>query len=299
MKPSKEPPKPKTRTETKLNAFKGGDGLNVEVREDSVFISGYVNAVERLSKPIRETLHGKIRTFVERIKAGVFRTALKRNDNVLVLLNHDQTRVLATTKDGSANLEEDNIGLKAEITITDKEVVTKAREGRLSGWSFGFIATDDEETTEGNNPLPIRTVKGLELLEVSILDDSKSPAYYGTSIEAREGGAKVMEIRAEAFTDGAPQTEAPNDGAPTEGTQTISIDALADLVASKVIEALKAESKAEEKPTEEAPTEGAPTEDTQTEDKPTEDKPTDEKTEEENRSIDYSAYEARLAKIKK
>ena len=269
--------------------------MNVEVREDSVYICGYVNAVERLSKPIRETLHGKIRTFLERIKAGVFRTALKRNDNVLVLLNHDQTRVLATTKDGSANLEEDNIGLKAEITITDKEVVTKAREGRLSGWSFGFIANDEEETTEGNNPLPIRTVKDLELLEVSILDDSKSPAYYGTSIEAREGGAKVMEIRAEAFTEGAPQTEAPQ----TEGTQTISIDALADLVASKVIEALKAESKAEEKPTEdtqteEAPTDGAPTEETQTEDKPTEDK-----TEEENRSIDYSAYEARLAKIKK
>ena len=62
--------------------------MKVEVRNDSVFISGYVNAVERLSKPIRETLHGKIRSFVERIKAGVFRKALKRNDNVLVLLNH-------------------------------------------------------------------------------------------------------------------------------------------------------------------------------------------------------------------
>ena len=41
--------------------------MRVEVRNDSVFIHGYVNAVERLSKPIRETLHGRIRTFLQRI----------------------------------------------------------------------------------------------------------------------------------------------------------------------------------------------------------------------------------------
>ena len=146
--------------------------MQVEIRNDSVFISGYVNAVERLSKPIKETLHGKVRTFLERIKAGVFRTALKRNANVLVLLNHDNNRVLASTEDGNAILEEDNIGLRAEITITDKEVVQKAREGKLSGWSFGFIANDDEITTEGNDE--IRTVTDMELLEVSILDDTKA-----------------------------------------------------------------------------------------------------------------------------
>ena len=84
--------------------------MKVDVREDSVLITGYVNAIERYSKPIRESLHGKIRTFIERIKAGVFKTALKRNDDVKVLLNHDKSRELATTKDGTAKLEEDNIG---------------------------------------------------------------------------------------------------------------------------------------------------------------------------------------------
>ena len=205
--------------------------MQLEIRNDSVFIHGYVNAVERLSKPIRETLHGRVRTFLERIKAGVFRNALKKNDNVLVLLNHDETRVLASTKDGNATLTEDNIGLRAEITITDKEVVQKAREGKLSGWSFGFIANDDEITSEGNEE--IRTVTDMELLEVSILDDTKAPAYYGTSIETREGGARMKEIRADAFEQTEEQT--------TEQTeqQTISIEELADLVAAKVIEALK------------------------------------------------------------
>ena len=268
--------------------------MKLEIREDSVFISGYVNAVERLSKPIRETLHGKIRTFLERIKSGVFRTALKRNDNVLVLLNHDNNRVLASTKDGNAILDEDNIGLRAEITITDKEVVQKAREGKLSGWSFGFIANNDELSTEGNDE--IRTVTDMDLLEVSILDDTKSPAYYGTSIEAREGGAKVVEIRAEAFNE--EQTE--------EG-KTISIDELANLVAAKVIEALKTEEKADEETTEET-TEGEPeaeeqteetAEETETEEQADNEPETEETPEEENRSVDYSAFEERLAKVMK
>lgn len=272
--------------------------MNIEIREDSVFISGYVNAVERLSRPIRETLHGKIRTFLERIKSGVFRTALKRNDNVLVLLNHDNNRVLASTKEGNAILDEDNIGLRAEITITDAEVVQKAREGRLSGWSFGFIANNDELSTEGNDE--IRTVTDMDLIEVSILDDTKTPAYYGTSIEAREGGAKVIEIRADAFSN--EQTEEQ-----TEGNNTISIDELANLVAAKVIEALKTEEKAEEETTEEQ-TEGEPEAEEQTEETAEEEaeeqteeaeEPTEETTEEENRSIDYSAFEDRLAKVMK
>ena len=281
--------------------------MQVEVRNDSVFISGYVNAVERLSKPIRETLHGKIRTFLERIKAGVFRTALKRNKNVLVLLNHDNNRVLASTEDGNAILEEDNIGLRAEITITDKEVVSKAREGKLSGWSFGFIANDDEITTEGNDE--IRTVTDMELLEVSILDDTKSPAYYGTSIESREGGAKMVEIRADAFAE-------EQETAPAEQEPKISVDELATLVANKVIEALKTEEKAdEEEPDaqaegeaeeqaepEEVVEEKADEEETDIQEEPVEEEPVEEEPAEEdkeNRSIDYSSFEQRLAKLKK
>ena len=236
-----------------------------------------------MSKPIRETLHGRIRTFLERIKAGVFRNALKKNDDVLVLLNHDSNRVLATTKDGSAVLTEDNIGLRAEITITDKEVVQKARDGKLVGWSFGFIANDDEITTEGKDE--IRTVTDLELLEVSILDDTKAPAYYGTSIEAREGGARMKEIRADAFEQ--EQTEQP----------TISIEELAELVAAKVIEALKTEEKAEETEETEVETEEETEETEVTEE--TEDKTEKEDEEQENRSIDYSSFEERLGKLKK
>ena len=268
--------------------------MQVEVRNDSVVITGYVNAVERLSKPIRETLHGKVRTFLERIRAGVFRDALKRNDEVLVLLNHDNNRVLASTKEGTAVLEEDNIGLRAEITITDSYVVQKAREGKLTGWSFGFIANDDELSAEGKDE--IRTVTSMELREVSILDDTKAPAYYGTLIETREGGAEVMHIRVEAINEPEAQEE----------SQAISLEELAALVAAKVIEALKAEEKAETEETEEqteeeteAATEEETEEKAEEETEETEEETEEEsveETEEENRAV--SDFKARLAKLK-
>lgn len=202
--------------------------MKIEVRENTVVISGYVNAVERWSKPIRSNLRGKMQSFVEKIKAGVFGTALKRNNKVEVRLNHDANRVLANTADGTAILEEDNIGLRAEVTITDAEVIEKAKNNKLVGWSFGFYANSDEVDESGE--MATRSISDMDLVEVSILDDTKSPAYYGTSIETRNEGGAVMEIR-ENIAD-----------------EPLNIDKLADLVVEKVLEKLKTteENRAEE-----------------------------------------------------
>lgn len=266
--------------------------MNVEVRGETVVITGYVNAVERYSKPITDTLRNKVQTFIERIKAGVFKTALKRNNDVKVLLNHDHNRELATTKDNSAKLEEDNIGLRAEVIITDKEVVEKARNNKLVGWSFGFYPNADDVGEEGGNTT--RTITDLDLVEVSILDDTKSPAYYGTSIEARSEGGRRMAIR--------------EDSVNTEQTAPIDIEQLAEIIANKVVEMIKAEEKAEE-PTDEEPTEQTEeteavteetesvTEETETEEQ-TEVGSAEEEEETEERSIDYSAFEKRLADLK-
>lgn len=277
--------------------------MNIEVRGETVVITGYVNAIERYSKPITDTLRGKVQTFIERIKAGVFKTALKRNDDVKVLLNHDMNRELANTKDGSAKLEEDNIGLRAEVIITDKEVVEKARQNKLVGWSFGFYPNADEVGAEGNNTT--RTLTDLDLVEVSILDDTKSPAYYGTSIEARCEGGKKMAIREEVLNEEEVQEQEVQEEVKEE-TQGIDIEALADIVANKVV-AMLTEQKAEEteeevqEETEEETTEEETAEETnveeetETEEVPTEE--TEEEAETENRSIDYSAFESRLANL--
>ena len=204
--------------------------------------------------------------FIEKIKAGAFKNALKRNDNVKVLLNHNSDRELANTKDGTAILEEDNIGLRAEVTITDPEVVEKARKHKLVGWSFGFYSNSDDVDESGS--IATRTVNDMDLVEVSILDDTKSPAYYGTSVETRSEDGAVIEIR-ENIED-----------------ETVDIEQLAELVADRVIAKLATTTK----------------ENREEETKPEEETATTEETSEveetEERAIDYSEYEERLAKIK-
>lgn len=151
----------------------------IRVTKDSVEIDGYVNAVERLSKP----LHDRLGEFVERVKVGAFKRALERADDVRILLNHEWTRDLGGIKDGNLELYEDAIGLHARATITDKEVVEQARNGELKGWSFGFTDRDVEQGEE--NGVIVRNVKDLDLYEVSLINRSKVPAYDGTLVAVR------------------------------------------------------------------------------------------------------------------
>lgn len=161
--------------------------MKIQIRADSVTIEGYVNAVERASKPLNSRL-GK---FVEKICAGAFNRALGRAQDVRILLNHDWSRDLGGIKDGNLELEEDNIGLHARATITDPEVIKDARNGDLVGWSFGFDDVNVEETRDEETGLPFRKVKDLNLAEVSLLNRKKSPAYVGTLVNVRDDGSTV------------------------------------------------------------------------------------------------------------
>ena len=151
--------------------------------DDTVEIDGYVNAIERKSKP----LQSRIGQFVERIKKGAFKRAIDRNDDIHILLNHDWERDLGSTKDGNLSLTEDAIGLRACAKVKDADVVTKARNGDLVGWSFGF--TDRDVDTHDEDGMTTRDVKDLDLYEVSLLDRSKTPAYDGTLVSVRADDA--------------------------------------------------------------------------------------------------------------
>lgn len=165
--------------------------MKIEIRADSVLIDGYVNAVERDSK----VLHNAKGPFVEKIKAGTFQRALDRAKrtgyDVKVLLNHDYSKELTSTRDANTKIYEDNIGLRCKCEIRDADVMKKAREGKLTGWSFGFLPIRDSWDTE--NDMSHRELRELELKEVSILDDRKVPAYSGTSIETRDDD--LIEVR--------------------------------------------------------------------------------------------------------
>lgn len=187
--------------------------MKVNIRADKVEIEGYVNAIERDSKP----LWSRVGQFIERICKGAFKKALKRNDDVHILLNHDWNRDLGSTKQGNLELEEDNIGLRVRACITDPEVVKKARAGELVGWSFGF--SDRDVINSIRDGMPHRAVKDLDLAEVSILDKRKSPAYEGTLITARAED-EVVHFRGEDFIDDVEiREEQPEETPPEEKVQ--------------------------------------------------------------------------------
>ena len=170
-------------------------GLRIEIRNDSVLLDGYVNAVARDSRPMLDENGEK---FVEQISPKTFQRALEKNDDILCLLNHKSSRVLGSTKQGNVELFEDNIGLRAICKITDSEVIEKARSGKLRGWSFGFEALKEHEESLSNG-LKRRFVDEMNLAEVSIIDEHKIPCYVGTSIETRAEKKSKLEYRGEDF----------------------------------------------------------------------------------------------------
>jgi HK97 family phage prohead protease len=161
--------------------------MEVRIRSDSVEIEGYVNAVERASKP----LFSRIGRFIEKICKGAFQRAIDQNNDVLMYLNHDPSKVLARTSDKTLELYEDSIGLHARAVVTDPEVMQMARNGDLVGWSFGFYDKEVEDLTDSETGLPLRKVRDLDLREVSIINRQKSPAYDGTLVCVRDDEAPL------------------------------------------------------------------------------------------------------------
>ena len=160
--------------------------MKIIIRNDHVHIEGYVNAVERLSKPITERLG----TFRERVKAGTFSKALKRAEDIRILSNHEWEKDLGGIKDGNLKLEEDSIGLRAEADIYDAEVMEDAKAGNLVGWSFGFYPLESRDTSEDG--MPIKELIDIDLREVSLLNRKHVPAYDGTLVMVRDNEPKMV-----------------------------------------------------------------------------------------------------------
>lgn len=131
---------------------------------------------------------------IETIAPGAFAGSLATRRDILALVDHDPTRVLARTRSGSLRLAEDSQGLAFDLDLPDtqaaRDVLALAERGDLGGMSFGFTATDDEVlgTT--------RTLNAVELFEISVV--AAWPAYEGTTVQARAlTGAAPIQAAAE------------------------------------------------------------------------------------------------------
>jgi uncharacterized protein len=146
------------------------------IDEDSTpKITGYAAVFNELS----ENLGG----FREQIAPGAFSRTLQTAD-VRALWNHDPNFVLGRNKSGTLRLEEDERGLRIEITPPDtqwaRDLITSMKRGDVDQMSFGFRTVKDDWESRGKEN--IRTLKEVELFDVSIVT---YPAYPQTSVQAR------------------------------------------------------------------------------------------------------------------
>lgn len=124
----------------------------------------------------------RIGDFIEVIRPGAFAASLKGRD-ILALVDHDPSRLLARTKSGTLRLEEDSKGLRFELDLPDttegRDILALAERGDIGGMSFGFTVARSGERWDGKK----RELRTVTLHEISVVH--AWPAYQGTTIEPR------------------------------------------------------------------------------------------------------------------
>jgi HK97 family phage prohead protease len=123
-----------------------------------------------------------IGSFSESIRQGAFTESLAGGADILALVDHDPTRLLARRSSGTLRLTEDALGLHFEIDAPDtqlgRDMVALAERRDLGGASFGFRVKDDHWPRDN-----VRELRKVELIEISLVQ--AFPAYAQTSVQAR------------------------------------------------------------------------------------------------------------------
>lgn len=124
----------------------------------------------------------RVAGFTEIIKPGAFKATLEKRADVLALVDHDPSRLLARTGSGTLRLAEDSRGLHFEIDVPDtqlgRDVLALAERRDLGGMSFSF-----HPRAQAWPATDRRELRAVDLIEVSVVQ--AFPAYAATSVSAR------------------------------------------------------------------------------------------------------------------
>lgn len=132
---------------------------------------------------VRFGIETRIGGFVEKVARGAFDASLAAGSDVLALVDHDVSKLLARTRSGSLRLRSDADGLAFDLDLADtslaRDILALAERGDLGGMSFGFTVPDGGERWVGD----VRELRSVDLREISVI--SSWPAYDGTTVAAR------------------------------------------------------------------------------------------------------------------
>lgn len=137
----------------------------------------------------------------EVIRPGAFKDALEQRD-VLALVDHDASKLLARTKSGTLRLAEDKKGLAFSLDVPDtqtgQDVLTLAERGDVGGMSFGFSVPEGGERRHEPNHGPAGALRLRELIKIDLYEISVVlawPAYDGTEVNYRSTYFKIVPWR--------------------------------------------------------------------------------------------------------
>jgi len=132
--------------------------------------------------------------FREKISPGVFGRSLKNNADVKALFNHNPSNILGRTKSGTLKLEDTPVGLRFYCALdknsqAHKDLYGAVKRGDIDECSFAFTVPpggdewEDGTDEETGRSIQIRTLKDVDLLDVSVVTN---PAYPNTQVDARQ-----------------------------------------------------------------------------------------------------------------
>lgn len=141
---------------------------------------------------------------METIHRSAFDRTLRESPDVFALMGHDQSRVIARTKNGTLRLSVDQRGLRAEIAPVDtqesRDAFALVSSGTIDAMSFGFRVKD--QTFDRRDGAVHRLITDVDLYEVSLV---AFPANPGARLSQRARGlAAAASARRVPFLPPAP-----------------------------------------------------------------------------------------------
>lgn len=123
--------------------------------------------------------------FIERLAPGCFSKTIAESRDIRALVEHDDQRLLARTKNGSLRFLDSAENLRYEFdapnTQDGNDILELTRSGLINGSSFGMIVLNDRyEVIDG---VEHRTITEAKLVEVSLI--LSEPAYPDTVVFTR------------------------------------------------------------------------------------------------------------------
>ncbi len=184
--------------------------IELRAQGDGRTFTGYASVFNQPSEPL---------PFTEIVLPGAFKRSLQSRNRMMLLWNHDTSNPLASTRNGSLQLVEDERGLKVTATLPDtnlgRDLAVLVKTGVIDSMSFGFSVKKDSWSTDGNT----RYLEDVTLYEVSLVS---TPAYEGTAGTVSVRSA-VDEISADALADALFRIESGEELEPEQGNLVATV----------------------------------------------------------------------------